>query len=114
MKKLSELTLENLKDYSFDEIFNSSKNIESETFVIQDSYPAFDENDLLFHTICFDGFALLNNGLDKVIYLVTYPKLSNLSNEQITIILEYCGFDNRNDIDIFSIYLTLGKEFKIV
>ena len=119
--ELKNLTLENLSNYSFDEIFNDKNYQMNETFIRQESEPYFAENDNIYDTIsylaendniydtiCFDGYALLNNNENNNIHVVTYPKIVDLTIEQIETILNYCGLDNSNEIDFFSVYLKYG------
>ena len=106
--ELKNLTLENLSNYSFDEIFNDKNYQMNETFIRQESEPYFSETDNIYDTISFDGYALLNNNENNNIHVVTYPKIVDLTIEQIETILNYCGLDNSNEIDFFSVYLKYG------
>lgn len=106
--ELKNLTLDNLMNYSFDEIFNGKNYQINETFIRQESEPYFCEIENMYDTICFDGYAILNNGYNNDIDVVTYPKIVDLTIEQIETILDYCGLENPNEIDFFSVYLKYG------
>ena len=106
--ELKNLTLDNLMNYSFDEIFNGKNYQINETFIRQESEPYFSETDNIYDTICFDGYAILTDGFYKKVHIVIYPKIVDLTIEQIETILNYCGLENPNEIDFFSVYLKYG------
>jgi hypothetical protein len=77
-------------------------------YIRHESEPYFSE-DNIFDTICFDGYAILTDGFYDKLFIVKYPKILDLTIEEIENILNYCGLENLNEIDFYSVYLKYGK-----
>jgi hypothetical protein len=67
--------------------------------------------DALYDAMCYDGFAVASDGKQTI--LLSYPKINQITGEDISLIAELREIPNRS-IDYGDIMLTFGTITRII